>query len=233
MQGNWTQSGGGETNLQQPTTVYLSPAFKNNGPSVETTVYDAAKLNASWSAATSASSSAAGLAPTQPLGSINSNTTVTGANVGHYVLSISDINLNHPASPTLNAPAGSTFVLNISGSVVINGAGGTGLLVAGGLKSTDVLYNLTGGGSITTAGGGNGSLIQGTVLDIGGSVNLHPGEVDGEVIAKTFTSSSGTLVSTPPGSMTSVPEPSSFLPLAAVLGTVVAGARLRRKPEVA
>src|SRR3954470_5343628 len=48
VNGNWTQSGGQQTDHQQATTVYLSPGFHNNGPSVLTTVYDAAKLNAAW-----------------------------------------------------------------------------------------------------------------------------------------------------------------------------------------
>ncbi len=227
VQGDWTQSGGGQTNTQQPTTVFLSPGFKNNGPSVETTVYDAARLTGSWSAATQASANFAALTPTQTLGSINSNLTISESAVGNYVFNISNINLNHPASLTLSAPAGSSVILNISGSVVINGAGGTGLLIAGGLTTSDVVYNFTGGGSLTTAGGGNGSLVQGIVLDTGGSVNLHPGEVQNEVIAGTFTSSSGALVTTPP--MTSVPETSTMLPLLGVLGLVMGAPMIRRK----
>src|ERR1700749_2893048 len=35
VNGNWVQSGGQATNTQQPTTVFLSPGFSNNGPSVE------------------------------------------------------------------------------------------------------------------------------------------------------------------------------------------------------
>ena len=228
VQGNWTQSGGQQTNNQQPTTVFLSPGFKNNGPSVETTVFDAARLNSAWSAATSASASFAALTPTANLGSITTTTNITETTVGNYVFTISDIKLNHPASLIISAPAGSTVVLNISGSVTINGAAGSGLLIAGGLTSNDVVYNFTGGGDLTTSGGGNGSLIQGIVLDTGGSVNLHPGEVDGEVIAKTFTSSSGALVNAPPP-MTAVPETSSFLPLIGVLGLAMVAPRLRRR----
>ena len=74
VQGNWTQSGGQQTNNQQPTTVFLSPGFKNNGPSVETTVFDAARLNSAWSAATSASASASEAASSTyapPLLSVN------------------------------------------------------------------------------------------------------------------------------------------------------------------
>src|SRR5712672_338140 len=39
VNGNWTQSGGGQTNTQQPTNVVLSPGHTNNGPAVETTVF--------------------------------------------------------------------------------------------------------------------------------------------------------------------------------------------------
>jgi hypothetical protein len=211
--------------------VFLSPGFSNHGPSsVETTVIDGAKLTASWSAATALSSTLAALAPTDTLGAISSGGTISKSTVGTYVLSISSINLNQSAL-TLSAPAGSTFVLNISGNVTLNGGSqGNGILLAGGLTSNDVIYNLTGANSnITTSGGGNAQQIFGTVLATGAnaSVNLHPGAVLGEVIATTFTSSSGALVSVPP--MTSVPEPSSFLPLVGVLGMVVGGSTIRRR----
>jgi len=219
VNGNWTQSGGQQTNAQMPTTVYLSTGHTNGGPAVETTVFNNTLVNNAWSAATTASANLAALSPTQTLGAITTNTTITESLVGNYVLSISDITLNHPESLTLSAPAGSTFVLNISGSIKINGSAGSGLLLAGGLTTNDVVYNLTGASSsLTTAGGGNGSLIQGIVLATGAnaSVNLHPGEVDGAVITRTFTSSSGALV------LTSIPEANSGLVLIPfVLGMLV------------
>ena len=58
--------------------------------------------------------------PDTNLGNINSAMNITEATVGHYVLSISSINLNQSAL-TLSAPAGSTFVLNISGNITLNG----------------------------------------------------------------------------------------------------------------
>lgn len=143
VNGNWAQSGGQQTNNQQPTTVFLNPGFKNSGPAVETTVIDGARLNTAWATATNPSSTLAGLTPTQTLGAITKDTTVNLSNVGNYVLCISDISLNHPASLTLSAPAGSTFVLNISGSATINGDAGRGLLLAGALTSSDVIYNFT------------------------------------------------------------------------------------------
>src|ERR1700693_1317231 len=55
VNGNWTQSGGGQTNTQTPTTVYLSPGFTNNGPAVETTVFNGPLLNSAWTDAQNAS----------------------------------------------------------------------------------------------------------------------------------------------------------------------------------
>src|ERR1044071_7842369 len=64
VNGNWTQSGGAQTNTQQPATVYLSPGFTNKGPGVLTTVYDAARLNSAWTDAVNASAMLASLTPT-------------------------------------------------------------------------------------------------------------------------------------------------------------------------
>jgi putative adhesin len=207
VNGNWTQSGGQQTNNQQPTTVYLSPGFHNNGPSVETTVYNAALLNSAWTDAMNASAMLASLAPTQTLGAITSGLTLSESAVGTYVFNISSINLNQSAL-TLSAPAGSTFVLNIAGNVTLAGGNqGNGILLAGGLTSSDVFINLTGANSsLTTSGGGNAQQIFGTVLATGlnASVNLHPGQINGEVIARTFTSSSGAMVVVPEVTPTSV-----------------------------
>jgi hypothetical protein len=220
VNGDWNQSGGGQTNTQQPTTIMLSPGHTNHGPSnVETTVFDANRLNAAWTDAVNASAMLASLAPTQTLGNINSGMTITESAVGHYVLSISNINLNQSAL-TLSAPTGSTFVLNISGNITLNGGSqGNGLLLAGGLTSNDVVYNLIGANSnLTTSGGGNAQQINGIVLATGSnaSVNLHPGQINGEVITQLLTTSSGALVFNP------VPEVTPASVLIGFLGLVVA-----------
>ncbi len=221
VNGDWNQSGGGQTNTQQPTTVMLSPGHTNHGPSnVETTVYNANRLNAAWTDAVNASAMLASLAPTQAaLGNINSGMTITEANVGHYVLNISNINLNQSAL-TLSAPVGSTFVLNISGNITLNGGSqGNGLLLAGGLTSNDVVWNLTGVNSnLTTSGGGNAQQINGIVLATGAnaSVNLHPGQINGEVITQLLTTSSGALV------FSTVPEVTPSSVIFGFLGLLVA-----------
>jgi len=200
VNGDWTQSGGGTTNTQQPTQVILSPGHTNNGPAVLTTVFNAPQLNSAWTDAMNASAMLASLAPTQTFGAITSGMSITESAVGKYVFNISSINLNQSAL-TLSAPAGSSFVLNISGDITLNGgSSGHGLLLAGGLTSSDVIWNLTGSNSsITTTGGGNANTIYGTILATGSnaSVNLHPGGVVGEIIATTLTTSSGALSSIP------------------------------------
>ena len=196
VNGNWTQSGGAQTNTQQPTTVYLSPGFHNNGPAVLATVYDAAKLNAAWNAAVNASNFFASLQPTQTFGAITTGMTISESTKGDYVFNISSISLNQSAL-VLSAPVGSQIVLNISGNITLNGGNkGNGILLAGGLTSSDVVINLTGANSnVTTSGGGNANQIFGTVLAVGinQSVNLHPGQINGEIIARTLTTSSGAL----------------------------------------
>jgi hypothetical protein len=219
VNGDWNQSGGGQTNTQQPVTVMLSPGHTNHGPQPpETTVFDASRLNAAWTDATNASAMLASLTPTQVLGNINSGMTITENTVGHYVLSISNINLNQ-SFLTLSAPVGSTFVLNISGNITLNGGSQGGLALAGGLTATDVVYNLIGANSnLTTSGGGNAQQINGIVLATGSgaSVNLHPGQINGEVIATTFTTSSGALV------FGTVPEVTPSSVIFGFLGLIVA-----------
>src|SRR5690349_23253668 len=65
VNGDWTQSGGGQTNTQQPTQVILSPGHTNKGPAVLTTVFNAPLLNSAWTDAMNASAMLASLAPTQ------------------------------------------------------------------------------------------------------------------------------------------------------------------------
>jgi hypothetical protein len=216
VNGDWTQSGGQQTDNQKATTVYLSPGFHNNGPSVEKTVFDSGKLNAAWTDAVNASAMLASLAPTQTFGAITNAMTISESVKGDYVFNISSISLNQSAL-TLSAPAGSQFVLNISGNITLNGGSqGNGILLGGGLKSSDVFINLTSpDANVTTTGGGNAQQIFGTVIATGvnASVNLHPGQINGEIIARTLTTSSGAF---------EVPEVTPSSVIFGFLGLVVA-----------
>ena len=215
---SYTQSGGGQTNTQQPITAFINSGSTVGDHPTSVTVDQShnAFLQQAVSDATHASNILGARAATDVLGNISTATTITKS-AGNYVLSISNINLNQSAL-TLDAPAGSTFVINVSGSITLNGGSqGGGLRLAGGVTSNDVIYNIIGGGTVSTTGGGNAQDIQGTILDLGGSVQLHPGEVDGQIIAKDFTSSSGALVSP----LNAVPEANAGMVLAPIVGLIL------------
>jgi len=167
----------------------------------------------------SASAFALSLTPTQTFGTISNNLSITQNSVGNYVLKIDSINFSGDKALTLNAPAGSTFVLNISDGIVLTSGS---IRVAGGLSATDVLINYTGTSDVRFSGGGNTSQIFGTILAPNATVGLHPGLVVGAVIANAITMSSGADVS----GVVPVPEVAPSSVLIGFLGLVVAfGAR--------
>lgn len=160
----------------------------------------------------SASAFALTLSPTQTLGTINSNLNITEQAAGNYVLKIDGINFSGNKALTLNAPTGSTFVLNISDGIVLT----TGSIkVAGGLSAADVLINYTGTKDVQFSGGGNTSQIFGSILAPNATVGLHPGLVVGSVIANAITMSSG-------ADVVPVPEVTPASVLIGFLGLIVA-----------
>lgn len=228
VNGNWVQSGGGTTNTQQAETVYLSSGFTNNGPQPPlSTVNNTGFVTSAWSAATSASATFASMTPTVGgITSVTGNTTITENAVGNYVFNITSFASN--SNLMLSAPKGSTFVLNISTGSDIH-LNSNSWSLGGGLTANDVVYNFLNGTGLQTAGGGNGTQINGIVLDTTGAIQLHPGQVNGEVIAQTFTSSSGAMVVKPP---TLVPEASAGWALIPFVGAIfVASARRFRRKE--
>src|SRR6185503_6031986 len=96
-------------------------------------------------------------------------TTVLGG-PGVNVICVGDISLSGKQL-TLLAPAGASFIFNVSGKFVLTGGGqGPQIRVAGGVLPEDVLYNIIGAGSdVSFSGGGGGvkccaAVIDGTVL---------------------------------------------------------------------
>ena len=195
----YTQSGGAETNMQQATTAFIhSGSWSGDHPyNVAINQSSDAFLQQAAVDASNASHTLASLAPTQFLGNVTQSTTVRETTAGSYVFDLMNINLNQ-ASLTFKAPAGSTIVVNVLGSVSLNGGNqGNGLRLKGGITANDVIYNIVNGGSVTTTGGGNSEVVQGSILDVKGGVELHPGEVDGQVIGKYVSTSSGCAVISP------------------------------------
>ena len=144
------------------------------------------------------------------------------------MLSITNINLGAPASLTLSAPAGSTFVLNITGGVTIDGANESGLRIAGGLTSNDVVYNFVNGGTLATDGG----MAErrhwrhphpGYRARPSGLGRFDLGAVDGTIITLDFRSSGGSQVNA-----SALPEANPLLPVVILFGTMLARSLMRR-----
>ncbi len=129
-----------------------------------------------------------GMNPTATYGTISTTTTITENAVGNYVFNIAAINFSGGSTLTLDAPAGSTYLLNISTGITLTGGS---ILVSGGLTAADVLINYTGTNAAQFSGGGNTSQVYATILAPYAEVGLHPGLVVGSVIADSITMSSG------------------------------------------
>ncbi|WP_301002435.1 fibronectin type III domain-containing protein [Capsulimonas corticalis] len=114
-------------------------------------------------------------------GSITSTTTITGT-TGVNVVSIGDISLNNNQVLTLSAPTGGSFVLNISGSLSLHGGK---IVLAGGLRATDVLLNVQGlghGCSDDVQMNTPQSTIYGIILALQRNVDIEGGVINGEII---------------------------------------------------
>jgi choice-of-anchor A domain-containing protein len=218
----------GDVSMAPGTKLYLSTGNSMNSsakgvpqPEPQNAANDAF-LNQARNDAFAASTFAAGLAPTATYGTINSNLTISEAAVGNYVFNINSINFSGGKELTLNAPAGSTYTLNISGSIVLTDGS---ILVSGGLTAADVLINYTGTNVVQFSGGGNSSQVYGTILAPYAEVGLHPGFVAGSVIADKITLSSGGQI----GGMTVVPEMNALFPVFGLAIAVGSTHLLRRR----
>jgi len=191
--------------------LYLgNTATVNNTAQVSGTVFtnQNSLLSQANTDALNAATAFANLTPTQsvPGGKINGTTTINGG-AGVNVVNVSGINLGNGQSLTLNGPAGSQFVVNVSGNLTLNS--GT-LALSGGLTPSDVVYNFTGNNPSLQSSGGlnNESVANGILLAPKGTVDFAPGLVNGELIANgqhVHLVSGASVNQTPPGNVVPVP----------------------------
>jgi len=170
-------------------------------------------------------------------GNITSSKTLTATHGGYYVINVTgDVKLGNGEFLTLSGAAGTQFVLNVAGNIKLTGGNGEGIILAGGLTTTDVVINVTstsGGDNVTASGGsspdphhpGNtlpNAVINGILLDVAGGIGFSPGMVNGEIIGggNEIRLVSGSQVNGP--TITSVPEPT---PIALALAGLVPARR--------
>jgi len=224
-----SSAGGGSYDLSSPATIN-GQLITNSGvtgtnsgvPITGGTSVNNTLINSAVTSAHTASVTNAGLAATTSVagGQITGDTTITG-HAGQNVVNLSGVNTNHNTI-TLNAPAGSTFIINDSGDFVLKH---TQIDLTGGLTANDVLYNITdaSGNVFLTGGGPSDTTLNGILLADGNNVHLAPITLNGEVIGNQINLSSGTQINDAytGGGTPVVPEPSSVVPM--ILGTALLG----------
>jgi hypothetical protein len=165
-------------------------------------------LNNAVTALKTVSTTAAGLTKTNGSPSsisLNHNNLSFSNNpfAGKYVMNLSSLVMSNNSVLTLTGSAGSAFVINVSGAFSLTS--GAKIVLAGGLTTSDVLFNVTGNtGAFTIAGGSlfNGTLLaynstkNGTqrTLTVDGAGTL----VTGQLIANKVIVSNGAKVRKPP-----------------------------------
>jgi len=181
----------GSRTYSGPIYLHTGDTFNNSAPGVPSPLssgaIDAALAKAS-SDAFAASSFASSLSPTATFGAITNSTSIMELTAGNYVFNITSITFSGGKSLTLDAPAGSSYVLNISSGLTLSPGN---ILLSGGLTANNVLINYTGTTDIHFSGGGNSSRVYGTILAPDATVVLSPGFVAGSIIAGAITMSSG------------------------------------------
>jgi choice-of-anchor A domain-containing protein len=209
IQGNVCIAAGGKLSITGSEfvtgNIELGPGAtysKSGSGTIGGTVQTGVDLSSEISQALAASSLASSLPCTQTFSQLNSTQAITGT-VGTNVICVSGVVLNS-ATITLTGPAGAKFIMNVKGKFTLNGT--SHIVVAGGVRASDVLYNIIGTGeAVAFTGGGGGtaccnSSVDGTLLAVQRVINLSPGLVNGQVISgQDISIVSGSSVRCPPG----------------------------------
>lgn len=193
LNGNLTLSG--SSHVDATAYVTTTNAVTAGGSSTIATIVqngttDAALTQASYDAI-AASAHYAALAATNNTKSVSGNKTFTGA-AGQNVVNLTSVSLSGNKTITFDSPSNSTWVVNCSGAFSLQGGatGGSKIVLTGGITPSQILWNVTGDGSLsiatssifngivlapsraTSIGGGsvvNGALLIGGTSSVGGS----------------------------------------------------------------
>ena len=155
----------------------------------------------------------------------NITKTITGG-AGTNVIRLSSINLTQGQTLKLSAPAGGSFVLDVTGTFNLSNSSSIVVDTGSGLLPLDVLYALGSGTNLTVSGtASRASIIDGIILASAGNINIAYGQVNGEVIGACDLVFSQAVTS---NGFSPIPEMSAFLPLFGLFSFAAGGQRLMR-----
>jgi hypothetical protein len=179
---------GGSTNFASPAiingTVFLNTGVPQQGTIVPTGGFVTKDLSQAITDAKNAANNLAALAPTQNLGAIGNNVTITG-NGGVNVINASDINMS-AGKLVLKGGANDVFVINDSGGFKSANAS---MSLQGGVTANHVIFNVK--GDVTIAGGGSSIEFDGTILAPNSTVSISDKMLIGAIVAQNVQNSSG------------------------------------------
>lgn len=212
--------------------LYLAPGAEIDKPEkVDGNIIpDYTGLTTAWTDATNASTyfSSLSTSPNMLFTEITAPVTLnrTGAVT---VITVNTINLNSETI-TLNGDPGDQFVINITNEFKLGS--GSKIVLSGGLRAYDVVYNLTGSKPFSTSGGlgNNLSEVTGIVMALNTKIQFSPGKITGSLIAgdDIAFASGASVTGVPPAS--EVPEGSTMVLMGSGFA-VLAWVNRKRKPQ--
>jgi len=169
------------------------------------------------------SASLFGLAANGRVSSSYGTLTLTGASTGLNVFDISASDLSNSNSMYILAPAGSTVLVNVSGT---SATFQNGQVFETGIGAASVLYNFNQATSVSLAGSKNP---MGSILAPLSGVTGGYGAMDGQLIAASFVGNTEFHSVQFTGDIAAIPEPASAWLMLSGLGLVAAFARWSRQ----
>ena len=178
-------------------------------------------LDNAYSDALSASTTLSGMTADQTFASLDSAQTITATHAGLNVIDAGEIKETNGIL-TFNSGGFSNvqFAVNDTGGFSFSNSQ---FLAGAGVSPDSLLFNVTGGDASVTGGGG--TVLDGIILDTGGSIAFHDKTLTGALIGNNISITSGGTVNGP----SPVPEASTTVSFGLLLALGLGGVAAARK----